>query len=130
MKNTLLLSLLLLAGCASSEPTLTIKVDSKPRGVTVFVKNKTRVGRFGLTPTRGEMGLIPEWDPVGTTPFKLTWPLPVSESDSQVIPLVFEARPPDNTSGLHTQREICHPNIAHPNGKNGTWVIFFDLTKP
>ena len=32
MKYRWLLSLLLVAGCASTEPTLTIKADSKPRG--------------------------------------------------------------------------------------------------
>jgi hypothetical protein len=129
MKNILLFSLLVLAGCASTEPTLTIKVDSKPRGVPVFVKNKTRVGRLGLVPARGEMGLIPEWDPVGTTPFILTWPLPSSD-DTEVTPLTFEARPSDKANGLYPKREVCDPDATHPKGKNSTCVIFFDLTKP
>ena len=128
MKNGLLFSLLLVAGCASTEPMLTIKFDSKPRGVTVFVKNKTRVGRLGLMPARGEMGLIPEWDPVGTTPFTLEWPL-ANLSDYHENPIVFEARPTAKSNGLYTKREACDSSATNSNG-NSTCVIFFDLTRP
>ena len=129
MKWSLLLSLLLCAGCASTDPMLTIKVDSNPRGVPVFVKNKTRTGRLGLAPARGEMGLIPEWDPVGTTPLTLQLPLPAPD-DTQVTPLVFEARPPEKANGLFTKQGVCDSNAIHQKGKNSTCVIFFDLTKP
>src|SRR5215472_7599756 len=90
MSPRIIVSLCILAlatGCASTEPTLTIKVDSKPRGVEVFVKNKTR-GRLGLPM------LVPEWDPVGTTPFTLEWPLAsldVNDPENhQEIPIVLE----------------------------------------
>lgn len=131
MKGILLFALLLLAGCAGTEPTLTIKIDSKPRGAYVFVKNKTRGGRFGLEPLRGEMGVIPEWDPVnmdGKTPFTVTWPLPLS--DFRITPLVFKAVPMHEMNALFTKVEVCDPNTAQAKGKNRSCVIFFDLTKP
>src|SRR5436309_16122962 len=123
--NTLLFSLLLLAGCAT-EPALTIKFDSNPQGAWVYVKNKTRGGRLGLEPLRGEMGVIPEWDPIGTTPFKRSWTLPIS--DPEVSPLTFKALLPDGTKGPYTKYEVCDPNLARRKGKNSTCVIFFDLT--
>ena len=128
MKNALFFSLVLVAGCASTDPTLTIKFDSKPRGATVFVRNKTRAGRLGLMPARGEMGLIPDWDPVGNTPFTVEWPL-AHLSDSHENPIVFEARPPDKSNGLYTKREACDVTATNSNG-NCTCIIFFDLTKP
>jgi hypothetical protein len=128
MHNASLLSLLFVVGCASTDPTLTIKFDSNPRGAPVFVKNKTRVGRLGIMPARGEMGLIPEWDPVGTTPFTLEWPL-AHLSDYHENPIVFEARPPEKSNGLYTKREACDSSATNSNG-NSTCKIFFDLTKP
>lgn len=130
MKGILLLSVLLLAGCAT-EPTLTIKIDSRPRDAYVFVKNKTRGGRLGLEPLRGEMGVIPEWDPVnmdGRMPFTVTWPLPLS--DEFDTPLTFKCVPMNETNTLFSKVEVCDPNTAQAKGNNRTCIIFFDLTKP
>ena len=130
MKAILMLPLLLLAGCASTEPTLTIKIDSKPRDVYVFVKNKTRGGRLGLEQPRGEMGMVPEWDPVnmdGKMPITLKWPLPLS--DEFFMPLTFKAVPIYQTNTLFPKVVVCDPD-AQAKGKNRTCMIFFDLTKP
>jgi hypothetical protein len=130
MKAILMLPLLLLAGCASTEPTLTIKIDSKPRDVYVYVKNKTRGGRLGLEQPRGEMGVVPEWDPVnmnGQMPITLKWPLPLS--DEFFMPLTFKAVPIYQTNTLFPKVVVCDPD-AQAKGKNRTCMIFFDLTKP
>jgi hypothetical protein len=117
---------LLLAGCASTEPTLTIKIDSKPRDAYVFVKNKTRGGRFGLEPLRGEMGVIPEWDPVnmdGKMPFTLTWPLPLP--DYHVTPLVFKCVPINETNTLFSKVEVCDSTTPlQPEGRTGRASFF------
>ena len=130
MKGIFLLSALLLAGCASTEPALTIKFDSKPRDAYVFVKNNTRV-KEGWD----WRGKVPEWDPVnsdGKMPFTVNWPPPIPNDpdEDHVIPLVFKCVPMNETNTLFTKIEVCDPNTAQTKGYYRTCVIFFDLTKP
>lgn len=124
MKSAGWFSFLLLAGCAT-EPVVHIKFDSRPRGAHVYVQNETQTGPFGLFPARGEMGVIPEWDPVGDTPCDWTF------SNPDMMPkTVFKAELSKPGKQIQEKRVSVDPNAVPLNGRGTNYFILFDFTGP
>jgi hypothetical protein len=129
MKKVLLLSMLLIAGCAA--PTKIIKFDSDPPGARVFV-------------TSGDNEDIAKGgrNYIGQTPCQWTAQIDgdgTFHRDGSGIPfyshfvqsvVVFTFDPPSGETNLFSHHEVFHLTTAFQPGTKVPDGIYFDLRKP
>lgn len=130
MKNSLLLVLLLAAGCGTP-PMRTINFDSDPPGAHVFMQMGPNEKSIG-TADRSYLGTTPfSWttEVNGDGSFKTSGSgIPFYSSFVQPV-VIFTADPPSSATNLFEKKEVFHGNTDYQKG-NAPQGVFFDLTKP
>jgi hypothetical protein len=121
-----------MVGCAA--PMKTVKFDSEPRGVRVFLtygaNEQIAVGEKG----RNFLGVTPfDWtveiDGDGTFKPQAISSIPFYSNFVQGV-LVFTAEPTASATNLFLQRQVFHTAAQFQKGTPVPDGIFFDMTKP